>query len=160
MTAAMLFMKHDSIHRASLYMNPSLAENIITATHMTGNLGHVPVPVLQVPVKPFPRVTPLEPPGSLGLSDIEPFELALNFASILVYDASPDGRHFPRNSIAERLPHLVNWTTAKSYCYDMIEVVRLSKLIACVCCNVYHSDLSKLLGVDSKFETEEGSSES
>ena len=144
MPAAMLYMKHDSLHRAALYMNPSLMENIVTATHMTGNLGHVPVPVLQVPVKPFPRVTQLDAPAALGPADAQPFEFALNFASILVYDASPSGTHFPRRPLATRLPDNVDWSATLSFCYDFIEEVRWSEricLYTCVAMPVYHSDL-------------------
>lgn len=116
-------MKHDSKHRGALYMNPSFAENIKTATLMTGNLGHHPVPMLEVPVKPFYRTTGLDAYGVLGTGDAA-FELAFNFAEILIHDAvRGDDEYFPRLEKKASEMTLDDWKTMQLFCYDMVEDV-------------------------------------
>jgi hypothetical protein len=74
------------------------------------------VPQLQIPVYPFPRITPLDAPESLGRSCQERFEFAFNFADILVQNANEVGAFFPRDSAAT--PTSANWEAMQLFCYN------------------------------------------
>lgn len=101
-------MKHDSTHRAALYLNPRLVDNIASSVQMTGNGGHEPVPTLKTPVLPYPQVTPLDAPGALGSVGEARYEPAFNLAQVILFDAT-GGKEYPRSpesSWNQRLAYL------------------------------------------------------
>ena len=103
-------MKHDSQHRAALYYNPILTDNISSSVQLTGNAGHEPVHVLKVPVLPYPQVTALDSPGALGTFGAAKYDLAFNFAQVILFDAT-GGKEYPRGPDAtwqQRLEYLYN----------------------------------------------------
>ena len=116
--SAMLLMKHDSVHRAALYMNTTLTDNVKSTVKLTGNALHNPVPVLHVPVKPYTTVTVLDAPGALGCITGPKYDLAFNFAQVILHDAT-GGKVFPRTS--------TDWAEKLRYLYDIFEDVRTGR---------------------------------
>lgn len=108
-------MKHDSKHRAALYLNPVLVDNISSSVLMTGNAGHEPVPALKAPVLPYPRVTRLDAPGALGDILGPKYDLAFNFAQVILFDAT-GGKAYPRSP--------AGWTERLAYLYNIYGDVR------------------------------------
>lgn len=104
-------MKHDSTHRAALYLNPRLVDNIASSVQMTGNGGHEPVPTLKTPVLSYPRVTPLDAPGALGSVGEARFEPAFKLAQVILYDAT-GGKEYPRSSES-------SWDQRLEYLYSI-----------------------------------------